>query len=112
MDQAVAAVLELITYLLRMPIAFAGVTSTHDNSIAAQTSVKPNSIESSLQKLIERIVNDKLEGKLVTVEDSQQKSKQQPGNYKDSRRGRICNNMKCYNCQREGHFARSCPSAK
>ena len=70
LDQAVAATLELETYLLRTvtPMAVAGVNSTLDTSIAAATS-RP-SIESSLQKLMERL--EKIEGRLATEDDSDQ----------------------------------------
>lgn len=93
LDQAVAATLELDMYLLKSLMTVSGVTPIHndritaayDDSIAA-TSAKPSSVESALQTLIKRI--DKLEGKLVTEQDTP------------------------HNCQQPGHFARNCPAKK
>ncbi len=105
LDEAIAATLELETYLLKVPTTVAGVTDA-DESIGAVSSAKP-SFELSLQKLIDRL--DKLEGRLAASNDVQDR---QDGDSSTRQRRQGRRTLKCYNCQQEGHFARNCRSSK
>ena len=107
LDQAVAATLELETYLLKMPMAVAGVNSAVDTTIAA-TAPKPG-FETSLQKIVERL--ERIEGRLTVEDNTQSDYDRQPRDSKNYRgRGRNRRSKRCYTCDKEGHFARDCPS--
>ena len=67
LDQGVAATLELETYLIRTPTVVANIKSTYDINDSVAATVTKLTLESSLQKLIERI--DKLEGKLSAANE-------------------------------------------
>ena len=111
LEAAVAATLELETYLHKpdMTIASVGDCDPPNGELIAASSKL--SMEDSLQKLIERM--DRLEGKLKSSSSGSQTRGTQRGHGRDEEWGRNRGKKKltCWNCLEEGHFARNCKNA-
>lgn len=110
LDAAVAATLELESYLHKPGLTIASLDDTPDGGDVIAAASKPSSasIETSLQKLLERM--DKLEVKLGATKEYNPGRGHQPSRGRDEDRGRSRNKKKlvCWKCKQEGHFARNC----
>ena len=104
LDAAVAATLELETYLHKSSLPVESVNTQLTGSSVAGVS-KSDGIEDVLKKLLERI--DRLEGALEAQEDSKPSGGHQwvPHGDRRSRHQKLV----CWDCREEGHFARDCP---
>ena len=98
LDAAVAATLELETYLHRPSLPVANILPGDDVVAAAS---KPSTIEDSILKLVERM--DRLEGTLEAHRDSRSRGYRSRDDDGRSRRKVVC-----WNCREEGHLARNC----
>ena len=110
LDAAVAATLELESYLHKPGLTIASLDDTPDGGDVIAAASKPSSasIQTSLQKLLERM--DKLEVKLGATKEYNPGRGHQPSRGRDEDRGRSRNKKKlvCWKCKQEGHFARNC----
>ena len=105
LDPAVAATLELETYLHKSS-PFVVSVNAKSNVVIAES--QRNGIEESLQELLERM--DKLEGALAASKDSRQYRGFQHG-YGGDGYNRGKRKVVCWKCREEGHFARNCKKA-
>ena len=104
LDAAVAATLELETYLLPRITTpqIAQVNEQYGGSdVIAAACYKKDGAQDLMSKLLERM--ERLEAKLSSVANGEESGSQGRSSWTPSL-------ITCYNCREEGHIARNCPA--
>ena len=94
-DAAVAAVLELETYLRRPRTLLPVKEDCDDGSAVAAVSHRPPK-EDLMQKIVERL--DKLEARINPMDAGQRRNRER----------RMPASITCWSCREEGHISRNC----